>query len=304
VAQFILLYSLAGDVGGEVKEIPRVPGKVGSLQEISAILDEGRKSSVDTWFTICAILVSSLFSCVITAGFCITILFRRLNALHFNLAAISHDAKGPLTAARGNIENALSNKLENLPPSIRKGLTNALSSIESVGSLINDVHYVSKLEASGNVALHEPCNLSDLVDDIALSIRGKFNEKGIALATVLPDKPALALGDISLLERLLRNILENSLRYTERGGRVIVSLEHLGRFQRISVADSGCGIAKQDIPKIFDKEFRGRNVRAATEGSGIGLTVARQIAELHNSRLHVTSELGKGATVSWDVPVK
>lgn len=300
--QYYLL-CVAGSDGGVAIERFSSAGKLHSLSKISAALDSRASIGGGSWGVVLMVILSTSVACVVTAGFCVTIVFRRLNALHFNLAAISHDAKGPLTAARGNLERALAAKDDVSVVAIRKSVGSALASIESVGNLINDVHYVSKLETSGNLALHERCDLSDLIGDITVSLHGKFEAKGIALTTKLPDRNALAFGDISLLERLIRNLLENALRYTERGGEVSVALDNVGRSQRISISDSGCGIDSKDIPKIFEKNFRGGNVSSATEGSGIGLTVARQIAALHNSRLHVASELGKGTTVSWEIPM-
>jgi signal transduction histidine kinase len=247
--------------------------------------------------------LSTLALSILIAGAIVTILYRRLNKIHHNLVAITHDLKGPLSSTIGHLESLIVRSRGKLDPEVLQQLMTALRGAESAGALVRDIHYVSKLETSGNVSLREKFNMTDLLLDTTLSLKQRFIDKQVSLLEEIPSDPIFATGDISLIERLLRNILENALRYTGAQGRVIVSLQSLESAVRVSIKDTGCGIAPDEVSKIFDDSFRGSNTKFTFEGSGVGLTVAKQIAELHGTKIDVRSALGQGTEVSWTMPL-
>lgn len=246
--------------------------------------------------------LSTLALTLLISGAIVTVFYRRLNKIHHNLVAITHDLKGPLSSTIGHIESLIVRSKGNLDPETLQQLMTALRGAESAGALVRDIHYVSKLETSGNVSLREKFNITDLLLDTTLSLRQRFQDKKVSLIEEIPSGSIFALGDISLIERLLRNILENALRYTGAHGRVTVRVQLLGDNVKVSIQDTGCGIAPDEVSKVFDDSFRGSNTKFTFEGSGVGLTVAKQIAELHGTKIDVTSELGKGTEVSWCMP--
>jgi signal transduction histidine kinase len=239
---------------------------------------------------------------LLVTGAVVTVLYRRLNKIHHNLVAITHDLKGPLSSTIGHLESIVVRSKGKLDPEILQHVMTALRSAESAGALVRDIHYVSKLETSGNVSLRERFNISDLLLDTTLSLRQRFLDKHVLLIEEIPTESIYVTGDISLIERLIRNILENALRYTGAHGSVTVCVQSLDDNVRISIRDTGCGIAPDEISKIFDDSFRGSNTKFTFEGSGVGLTVAKQIAELHGTKIAVSSQLGKGTEVSWYMP--
>jgi len=113
----------------------------------------------------------------------------------------------------------------------------------------------------------------------------------------------LVMGDVGLIERVLTNLIDNALRFTPAGGRVRAILDAVPRAVRVTVADTGAGIAPEDLPHIFERFYRADKSRdRATGGVGLGLAIARQIVELHGSSLEVDSRPGEGARFSFVLP--
>jgi signal transduction histidine kinase len=106
------------------------------------------------------------------------------------------------------------------------------------------------------------------------------------------------------LRRVIVNLLSNALKFTPKGGRVSVRVEQSDAEMRVSIVDTGVGIAATDIPLLFDKYEQARHRATRGEkGTGLGLYITRQLVELHGSRIHVASEVGRGSTFSFTLPI-
>jgi signal transduction histidine kinase len=131
-------------------------------------------------------------------------------------------------------------------------------------------------------------------------------EKGIELVEAIADDLPNIEADRPKLRRILLNLLTNALKFTQKGGRVEILTEAQddGRV-RISVSDTGVGIAPEDVERLFDKyeQTRSRATRGE-KGTGLGLYITKQLVELHGSRISVVSELGRGSTFSFTLPIK
>jgi signal transduction histidine kinase len=137
--------------------------------------------------------------------------------------------------------------------------------------------------------------LFELAQDVVRKLRPQAEAAGVRLAVELPAELPLVRGELGLIERLLTNLIENALRFTPAGGGVRVSLAAEGGGTRVSVADMGSGIAPEDLPHVFERFYRADRSRdRSAGGAGLGLAIARQIAELHGSRLEVESSPGRG----------
>jgi signal transduction histidine kinase len=113
---------------------------------------------------------------------------------------------------------------------------------------------------------------------------------------------ALVAGDIDRLRQLLLNLIDNALKYTPPGGQVTLTLRRIDGWVQLTVADTGIGIAPEDLQHIFDRFFRADRSRTRRNGSGLGLSIARWIAESHGGRLEVASQLGYGSTFTLWLP--
>jgi len=127
---------------------------------------------------------------------------------------------------------------------------------------------------------------------------------GLAFALRLPDAPVPIEADSNALRRALLILIDNAVKYTPRGGTVKVNLETNKGFAVVSVSDTGIGIAKADVPHIFDRFWRADKARSREEGgAGLGLSIAKWIVEMHRGSIEVDSDLGKGSTFHVRVPL-
>ena len=209
------------------------------------------------------------------------------------VANISHDLRTPLASLQGYLET-LHLKGKDLPPAEQRAyLETALKHTEQLSRLVGRLFDLARLDSGQAAATPEPFALGDLVQDVVQEFELTASHKGIAIgASVEPDLP-LVIGDIGLMERVLRNLIENALRYTDRGGTVSVCARAGESEARVEVADTGIGIPAQDLPRIFDRFYRVEKSRGLAEGNaGLGLAIARRILELHGSEISVASVPG------------
>ncbi len=126
--------------------------------------------------------------------------------------------------------------------------------------------------------------------------------KGIALGTDLSDRCAAVTGEVRLIERVLDNLLDNAIRFTPKGGAVSVACARDGDVVRVRVTDTGPGIATEDIDKIFDRFYRGRQPADTSTNAGLGLSIARRIMALHGGELTASHQRGGGSEFAFWLP--
>ncbi|MGH7965490.1 MAG: ATP-binding protein [Candidatus Binatia bacterium] len=220
------------------------------------------------------------------------------------LVNISHDLRTPLTSLRGHLE-ILQSKENNLTPE-EKGEYLEIAEKESarLSKLVSKLFELAKLDASQAPFYPEPFVLFELVQDIAQKFELAAANKQVTLKTDFPEHLPLVVGDIGLIERALENLIENALRYTPEGGRVTIKLIPGEGHVAVQVSDSGRGIAPEDLPKIFDRFYRGEKSRpASSESAGLGLAIVKRILELHHSSIQVESSPGVGTVFTFTLAV-
>jgi signal transduction histidine kinase len=210
------------------------------------------------------------------------------------LANISHDLRTPLASLQGYLETLHLKQAELAPEERRAYLETALRQTEQLGSLVGRLFDLAKLDSAQAVVTPEPFALGDLVQDVVQDFELAARQKGIEIRTsAQPDLP-LVIGDIGLMERVLRNLIENALRYTDAGGTVTVSALADTGSAAVEVADTGIGIPAHELPRIFDRFYRVEKSRGLSAGNaGLGLAIAKRILELHGSAIAATSDPGK-----------
>ena len=204
---------------------------------------------------------------------------------------IAHDLRSPLTRIRGIAEMTLFRK-----NSIKDYENMAASTIEECDNLIemiNTMLDITEAEAGVGEFKIEKVNLSKLILDACELFRPIANEKRVNIITILPDKLHFQ-GDRSKLQRLVTNLLENSIKYTEPGGSVAISASLDNRQVNIMFEDTGIGISEKDLPKIFERFYRCDRSRSQT-GIGLGLSLAKAIANAFGGDISVKSALNKGS---------
>jgi signal transduction histidine kinase len=218
------------------------------------------------------------------------------------IANVSHDLRTPLASMRGYLETVLL-KGERLSEDRRRQyLETVCRHCEHLERLIAALFELSKLESGAVVPQREEFSLSELLQDVALRFRLRAQQAGIELRAQFDPAGPRAYGDIALIERVLENLLDNALRHTPAGGRVSLEMLPDEKRVRVAVADTGSGIGVEDLPRVFDRFYRGGG-QARGARSGLGLAIVRRIVELHGQTVSLTSTPGVGTCVEFGLPI-
>ncbi len=219
------------------------------------------------------------------------------------IANVSHDLRTPLASIQGYIETILM-KTDMDDERTLKYLNIILKNTTALGRQVDELFELSKLEAKQILPNIEPFSLAELAQDVGLKFKPLAEKQALILETDIPEGMPMVQGDIAMIERVLSNLIRNATEFTPSGGRIELKLSKVQSSLEISISDTGQGISAEDMPKIFDRFYKGGN--KTLEGStstGLGLTIASKMIEAHWQTLEVTSELGKGTRFSFQLPV-
>lgn len=221
-------------------------------------------------------------------------------------ANISHELRTPLTLINAPLESLLYNgQIEN--SSVRETLKTAQRNGVSLLSLVEEILDLGKLEAGKLQLTENPARLKEFVEDILHSYKAGFDKKSIRVSFDfwLADDLALLL-DESKCGKVFRNLLSNAFKFTNDEVSIVIQ-ENPSDEERIQiiVKDNGEGIHANDLPYIFDRYYQSEQPgKKAEGGTGIGLALAKELAQLHNGRLSVVSEVGSGSTFTFEFQAK
>lgn len=218
------------------------------------------------------------------------------------IANVSHDLRTPIGAMQILLETlrsklAKSGKEEELS-FVERAVVNCLD----LRTLINDLFELSKLDARKAERLEiEPLDLCKLLRAILKKFVTQAEEKDMAICLDCPQDLPEVLGDQKLLVRAVSNLVENAIRYSAHGGEVRIAAEKTASsLVGVSVSDTGLGIAEEDLPRLFDRYYRGSRASQKDEsGTGLGLAITKRIIELHGQEIAVESTPGAGSTFSF-----
>jgi len=179
-----------------------------------------------------------------------------------------------------------------------------LSSGRHLLSLINDILDLSKVEAGRMELETATFDLPLAIDNARTFVRERATNHEITLDVKVDERLGDIVGDERKIKQILLNLLSNAVKFTPEGGRITINARPINGSVEISVTDTGIGIAAEDQPKIFE-EFRqvGSDNAKKIEGTGLGLTLAKKFVELHGGRIWVESEVGKGSTFVFTLPI-
>ncbi len=209
-------------------------------------------------------------------------------------AEVAHELRTPLAILRTQIEGLQDGVVEPTSPELASLHEETLR----LTRLVADLETLASADAAGFSLVRSPMDLRAVLEEAAAEFVGPFEAEGVHLATDL--EPVELEADPTRVRQIVANLLSNALKFTPAGGEVRLHLAVEGDEAAISVSDTGPGIPPDELARVFDRFFRGRTVRAG--GSGIGLTVARELALAHGGEVTVASEPGHGAIFTVRLP--
>jgi signal transduction histidine kinase len=219
------------------------------------------------------------------------------------LANMSHELRTPLNAIIGFSEVLLERMFGELNPKQEEYLQDILTSGRHLLSLINDILDLSKVEAGRMELEPSAFDLASTLEGCLTLVRERASHHGIALELDMDESLGQFVADERKLRQVVLNLLSNAVKFTPEGGRIRLQGGREDDTVQISVSDTGVGIAPEDQEAVFE-EFRqvGSDQARKSEGTGLGLALARKFVELHGGRIWVASEVGKGSTFTITIP--
>ncbi len=209
-------------------------------------------------------------------------------------ADVAHELRTPLAILRTQIEG--------LQDGVVQATPEALASLHEetlrLSRLVSDLETLASAEGAGFSLERRPVHLGPLLEEAAREFAGPFEGAGVRLGADLRD--VMVEADPTRVRQVVTNLLSNALKFTPAGGAVRLELAPAGTGAVIRVSDTGPGIPPDELPHVFDRFFRGRGARAG--GSGVGLTVARELVRAHGGEIEVESAPGRGTTFTVRLP--
>ncbi len=220
------------------------------------------------------------------------------------VSTVSHELRTPLTSIKANAELLL------FKPALQEEKKHRLlktinEESDRLTRLINDLLDLSRIEAGTGQWRRDEVSMNAVIGISLDAILPLLQKKGFVLKTAVAEALPAVSGDRDRLVQVMNNLLSNAVKFTSTGGVITVTAQQEGPQIVVSVQDTGMGIPAEDIDSIFDKFHRSRDqVMMQTEGTGLGLTIARQIVEYHGGAIHVSSVYGAGTTMTFTIPVR
>ena len=217
---------------------------------------------------------------------------------------LSHEVANPLQSIQTNLDNMAACQVDETRR-WRQYQATIAAEVQRMSSLTENLRLLAHLETPDAPLNQEPVNLKGVVEEVIMALHDAAEAQGVRLRYVGPERPSRVLGDRDCLVQVLRNLVDNGIKYSRaEGGTVIVGVQEQGDSLQVRVSDEGVGIAPEDLPHIFDTAYRVSDARSfRRKGSGLGLAIVRRIVEQHGGEIRVQSEPGEGTAFSFSLPV-
>jgi signal transduction histidine kinase len=215
-------------------------------------------------------------------------------------AALSHELRSPTQLLLGHAYLALDEGAGNLSSLQHNSLNVILKTCEHIQNLVSKVMDAGKLEEGGMTISAAPLDVRPLIGEAIELSRGLLKNKPVELSQVLPDYLPNVVGDGTRIRQVLLNLLANACRFTDQGS-IIVTAAASNAYVTVSVSDTGVGISAENLETVFEPYTQIDSLRSHN-GAGLGLTISKQLVELHGGKLWVKSKIGSGSTFYFTLP--
>ena len=212
------------------------------------------------------------------------------------MADLAHELRTPLSVLQGRIEGLI----DGVYPLEPGQLDQLLDQTKILSRLIEDLRTLALSDAGVLTLQREPMDVTDLMKEVVDSFEAEATRLSVSLQLDAPPDPVTVEADAVRIKEVLANLLANALSHTPAGGSVRLALSSAADAVSVSVADTGSGMSADDVARMFDRFYKGRNSR----GAGLGLAIARNLVGAHGGHIMATSALGKGTTVKFTLPAQ
>lgn len=215
----------------------------------------------------------------------------------------SHELRTPMTAVKSYLWMALNDKQATVDPKLKNYLDIAYHETEQLIKLVQNMLTISRIEGKRLKLDLIQMNIFDIVKHVYDELKIKADEKKINFSCIPYPETLMIQGDKDKMEEVFQNIIGNALKFTPDGGSIAISFAKADHHVEVSIKDTGPGISKEDMDKLFTKFGRIEKEEKRTPGTGLGLYISKQIVTLHKGIIKVESEVGKGTTFIVSLPL-
>src|SRR6056297_163869 len=220
------------------------------------------------------------------------------------VSVAAHQLRTPLSAIKWTLEMLLEGDVGSLTEEQKKFVIKTFKSNERMISLINDLLNVSRIEEGRYLYERKTIDVKKIIKNLIENNKEDLKRKDINLIYKKPKRKTNIIGDKEKIRLAIQNLIDNAVKYTLEGGEIIIELEEEEKNIKFSIQDDGIGISEKQHPRIFSKFFRSKTaVRRETEGSGLGLFIAKNIIEAHGGEIWFDSKEGEGSTFYFKLPL-
>ncbi|WP_421617256.1 ATP-binding protein [Brevibacillus sp. TJ4] len=215
------------------------------------------------------------------------------------ISSVSHELRTPLTSIKGWTETLITGNLKDREETML-GLDVVSKETDRLIGLVEELLDFSKFQSGEMKLSREEMDLREILEDVRVQFAVREQEKQVSLSMELPPEPLVFTGDPNRLKQVFVNLLDNAFRFTPQHGSIRVAVIREEQHLLVRVSDTGEGIAREELAYITRKFYKGSS---KLSGSGLGLAICKEIVELHAGNLSVDSQLGKGTTVTIQLPL-
>jgi signal transduction histidine kinase len=211
------------------------------------------------------------------------------------VSGVSHELRTPLTSIKGFSSLLVAEKFGKLPLEAKKRLETIDENVNKLVEMVNTLLDISRIESGKMEVKIAPADLSQVIKDVVDFLSPQLQTRGLSLKPDMPEMLIVYM-DKNLIERVFINLISNAIKFTPKGGLITLGCKVTDNRVAVSVADTGGGIAKENLDKIFQEFFRvDTAINSEIKGTGLGLSLVKRIIEIHKEKIWVESELGKGS---------
>ena len=210
------------------------------------------------------------------------------------ISSVSHELRTPLTSVKGFSSLLVMEKFGKLSPEVKERLIKIDTNVNKLVDMINVLLDISRIESGKSEVKMVSGDIVRVIKDVGDLLTPQMHNNKIEFKTALPEVMTVIM-DKKLIERVLINLINNSIKFTPAGGQIVVKCNKEKDLAIIAISDNGVGIAKEDLEKVF-QEFYRTSVTATMPGTGLGLSLVKRIIDTHKEKIWVDSEPGKGTT--------